>query len=120
MITTEFLKSCTDEQINKGVAWLEAKRLGIKHPCEFMIHRNKVYREYPWIFSPCDTPNDAWPIILKNKISILDWNNKWEASMDFYGTEETNGTDEILTKVITNENPLRAAMEVYILMSTKS
>lgn len=121
MITPEFLQSCTNEQINKGVTWLEAARLGFKNPCEFMIHRNEIHRDYPWIFSPCDMPNDAWPIMVANEVTV-----ELRKPMQGLSGDDAfiNGTYLAYTPDIDvtsyNKNPLRAAMEVYILMSVKS
>ena len=116
MITPEFLQSCTDEQINKGVAWLEAKKLGLENPCEFMSYDNDlIFKDGEYSFSPCSNPNDAWPIIIENKIDI------------YFNSDNTNtGIRDGAYKYIDsktgipceNKNPLRAAMEVYILMST--
>ena len=123
MITQEFLQSCTDEQIDLAVAWTSAYKLGIKSPCEFMSYgRGYAFKDNDYCFSPCTNPNDAWPIILENKISLLhgDIEADWEASIDYQGTLEEDGIDEMLSKWVAHKNPLRAAMEVYILMSTQS
>lgn len=107
-LTPEFLQSCTNEQINKGVAWLESREFGFNNPCEFMSYDNdlvfKSGDEYS--FSPCTSPNDAWPIIDRSGITsgpVFTSSNRIKIATckDFW---------------IRNENGLRAAMEVYILM----
>jgi hypothetical protein len=52
----------------------------------------------------CDNPADAWPIIVENKINI-----------DFqYGVLPIAEYDEY---IYTDENPLRAAMIVFLMMN---
>ena len=124
MIDKDFLQGCTDEQINKGVAWLEAKKAIINSYGNWwhsVGEPNIIYKgSFSNHFQPCTNPNYAWPIILESKISLLVDYKTWEASIDFCGNESEHGTDELLSKVATGENPLRAAMEVYLLMSNKS
>lgn len=56
----------------------------------------------------CNNPADAWPIILKNRISINTiYLGGWRASIP-YGFECDFRCD--------NENPLRAAMACFLLM----
>lgn len=104
MINQEFLSQCTDEQINKGVAWLVTKSDPSKFGAAF-LHGVIVLDEfYPTKY--CTRPNDAWPIILENKISIIDWLDGWEAF-----------ENKAIGAKSYNTNPLRAICEVYILMS---
>ena len=61
-------------------------------------------------FDPCNNPEDAWPIITENKISIYamsetDARGKWGAEA-FYPSEAYHF----------NDNPLRAAMIVFLMM----
>ena len=61
-------------------------------------------------FDPCNDPADAWPIIVENKISIYamseaDARGKWGAEA-FYPNEAYHF----------NDNPLRAAMIVFLMM----
>lgn len=52
----------------------------------------------------CNNPSDAWPIIAENKISINYWlEGDWSA--------DTHGRYNI-----SDSNPLRAAMIVYLMM----
>ena len=58
-------------------------------------------------FDPCNNPADAMPIIIENNISILaNWgiNGEWAA------------TYELSRHIKYNKNPLRAAMEVFLMM----
>lgn len=60
-------------------------------------------------FDPCNNPEDAWPIIVENKIAIYP-NNKsassWMARASFSEISISHW----------NENPLRAAMIVFLMM----
>lgn len=121
MITKQFLSTCTDEQINKGVAWLESKKLGLENPCEFMSYDNDlIFKDGEYSFSPCTNPNDAMPIAFANEISLM---RDWERSGMYtaIGTRsEVRSLGEHKKPIeITIKNPLRAAMEVYILMSAE-
>lgn len=66
-------------------------------------------------FDPCNNPSDAWPIILDSKISLIEPTSaglecEWTASK-FY---PVMGKDDIDCD---DENPLRAAMIVYLMMN---
>ena len=57
-------------------------------------------------FDPCNDPADAMPIIIENGIILIsDWNEigVWGATNQPWFTSE-------------NKNPLRAAMEVFLMM----
>lgn len=57
-------------------------------------------------FDPCNNPADAMPIVFENGISLIsDWNEigVWGATYQPWYTSE-------------NKNPLRAAMEVFLMM----
>ena len=116
MITPEFLQGSSDEQINMGVAWLEAVKLSKMLPA-YSLNRGDI-SEGACIgllnVNYCTSPNDAWPIMMENKIGV--WNaehqgRNWMAKGGYIsevGTYEYHVSEGI--------NPLRAAMEVYILM----
>ena len=120
MITPEFLQGCSDEQINMGVAWLEAKRLDIVDT-EAFIMVNKVSSmafKYRILFNPCNHPNEAWPIMTTNKIGAWNAEHQGRSWMAKGGYVSELGTYEYV--ISENTNPLRAAMEVYLLMGSKS
>ena len=58
----------------------------------------------------CDDPSDAWPIILENKISIISSND------GYYATDDVDSFLEPDGKAPWDKNPLRSAMEVYLMM----
>lgn len=104
MITKEFLESCTDEQINKCVAWLEVNSLfGLDGICKIQqVVCNKLL-SMP--INYCSNPNDTMPIGFANRIGVSPRgvDDKWKAH---------SWKHEVV-----NPNPLRAICEVYILMS---
>mgnify|MGYP003652642523 CR=1 FL=1 len=66
----------------------------------------------------CNNPSDAWSIIFDNKISLIfDWEK--------IGLYTATGTHSVMRKLgerktkkeVTHENPLRAAMIVFLMMN---
>jgi len=122
MINQEFLSQCSDDQINKGVAWCRAGQLGFANPCEFLSRKsNNPEKQYfiltasdDWDFKPCTNPNDIMLIAFANNFLIEPPNfftNKW--SVTKYYIVENIGERSVKA---TSINPLRAICEVYILM----
>lgn len=67
------------------------------------VERDEVYAT----FDPCNNPADAWPIIVKNRISIINLDeDEWGAR----GVADRNSKRAI------HENSLRAAMIVFLMM----
>ncbi|HEK0449138.1 TPA: DUF2591 domain-containing protein [Proteus mirabilis] len=69
---------------------------------QFLVDGSFGYR----FFDPCNNPADAMPIVIENGISLIsDWNEigVWGATYQPWYTSE-------------NKNPLRAAMEVFLMM----
>lgn len=65
-------------------------------------------------FDPCNNPADAWPIILKNCISLV-WDCAEDGSSDWW-----NAFDQFDDcRVQYQSNPLRAAMIVFLEMHDK-
>lgn len=112
MITPEFLQSCTDEQINKGVAWILTAKKCDKWACngdsEFYYHWGRAMINRPSDY--CGQIIHAWPIMMDNNISVFPRPSKPFAKARTYAfpVYAKNG----------NSGLLRAAMEVYIIMST--
>jgi hypothetical protein len=115
MITQEFLSQCSDEQINKGAAWLEASKANIKRHGFFIASKHYCNRITMgcamFSFEPCANPNDIMPIAFANRIDIKHDYDVLESVTALIGNE-----DDYLYWA-TNTNPLRAICEVYILMS---
>ncbi|EOU4995180.1 phage protein NinX family protein [Morganella morganii] len=60
------------------------------------------------VFDPCNNPADAYPIIFENKINI-----NFRESIKTGVMAELSGWSGVYS---INENPLRAAMEVFLMM----
>ncbi|HCM63745.1 MAG TPA: hypothetical protein DIT05_14565 [Morganella sp. (in: Bacteria)] len=61
-------------------------------------------------FDPCSNPSDAWPIILKNEISI-----NFRGPVDSGAVAGEFGWTEAYA---IHKNPLRAAMEVFLMINS--
>ncbi|HBM3275519.1 TPA: DUF2591 family protein [Klebsiella oxytoca] len=62
-------------------------------------------------FAPCSDPEDAWPIILQSRISMV-WDCAEDASAEWW-----NAFDQFDNfRVQYQSNPLRAAMIVFLMM----
>ncbi|MEX9843362.1 phage protein NinX family protein [Providencia rettgeri] len=100
----------SDFEINKRV-FVAAK---IEHE-DTDLHSNKVFYGdgANWIeFNPCNNPADAMPIIIENNISLRapTITDRWKAEfIDEYG-------NYVGYRRALNKNPLRAAMELFLLM----
>ncbi|TYD05517.1 DUF2591 family protein [Enterobacter sp. Z1] len=97
----------SDFEINKLVA--QAKRYPIKSTQHFGDAGLSIVMceyGYPAHFDPCRNPGDAWPIIEKQLIRIvpvvIGEKTQWVCSRDIHASA--------------SENPLRAAMIVFIMM----
>lgn len=94
MITKDFLSNCSDEQINKGVAWLECS--------DEFLGGYIINGEYcPGLY--CANPGLSMPIAFANGISLGPaLEDEWVARLNGF--------------IRYNTNPLRAICEVYLLM----
>ena len=107
MINAEFLAGCSDEQINKGVAWLEVNNgFGFGQMCQLQYFACNAYLTD--IRSYCTNPNDIMPIAIANKFSI---------TPVFSKSDNYRVRDSSCFIYTFNPNPYRAICEVYILMS---
>jgi hypothetical protein len=115
-INKDFLEGCSDEQINHGVAWLEAKKLSFSEDCQVRSYKdNLISLDGEFDFVPCQNPNDIMPIAFANN---------YDMKSPYYFTEKWKVTASYIIPNVgekyidsTNSNPLRAICEVYILMS---
>ena len=62
----------------------------------------------------CNNPNDAWPIIVENKISV-NHSSIYGYSFDGWEASAYNDTDGLIS-ANGDKNPLRAAMIVFLKM----
>jgi len=93
----------SDFEINTAVGSAFGYATGIE-PCFEVVIINKTGRP----FDPCNNPADAWPIIAENKINI-DFRDSLKA-----GPMARLCRDNAIYAV--NDNPLRAAMIVFLMM----
>ena len=106
----------SDYEINKRVfmSITGAKPLGYPHNADGRSVGNESNGEYRW-YDYCNNPADAWPIILKHRISIV-----------FDSSDEGDEAAEWVTACVGNEEhfsgyhscdkALRAAMIVFLMM----
>ncbi|MEB6655071.1 DUF2591 domain-containing protein [Klebsiella aerogenes] len=106
----------SDKEINKQVAFA----LGCKEvmPDIFMDDSRRYEFDKPkkrsgnqFYFDPCNNPADAWPIIHQNLIALKPvamyvGGHRWFAT-------KVDADVEIKSA---NDNPLRAAMEIFLMM----
>lgn len=107
----------SDFEINKLVAFA----LGCKEvvPDIFMSDVRRYEFDKPknksgnkFFFDPCNNPADAWPIIIANRIGVIPApsDGLWRAAHRDVGDD---GTPHYFNQC---ENPLRAAMIVFLMM----
>lgn len=105
----------SDKEINKLVAFA----LGCKEvaPDIFMSDDRRYEFDKPknksgnkFFFDPCNNPADAWPIITANKISLYAMSEADKRGG--WGAEAFHPNDAYSF----NDNPLRAAMIVFLMM----
>ncbi|HAT5573581.1 TPA: DUF2591 domain-containing protein [Proteus mirabilis] len=91
----------TDLQINELVATRLKKKCLLTEE-SVLAYMDSGYRT----FDPCNNPTDAMPIIIENKIGLspMYHSNKWTADCLDYDF------------ISVNKNPLRAAMEVFLMI----
>ncbi|MEY0405671.1 phage protein NinX family protein [Providencia rettgeri] len=94
----------SDFEINKKVA----EKLGIR----FTPRNGVLILSATKLFDPCNNPADTMPIIIENGIAIRPYKTATPVAFnaeigEFYG------------HTVYNENILRAAMEVFLLMKDK-
>jgi hypothetical protein len=64
-------------------------------------------------FNPCNNPSDAWPIIVENKIDVIQDNGQEYALATNSAIMMYQGEDVFIAQDV---NPLRAAMIVFLMM----
>ncbi|AIB07066.1 NinX [Salmonella phage 9NA] len=98
----------SDFEINKKVD-------DILHPPYTNLRHVKGYNKHY-----CNNPTDAWSIIVANKISIVSLNDKWIAAPVDTVIDGITGDFDVCfyasDSAVTDVNPLRAAMIVFLQM----
>ena len=101
----------SDFEINKAVAIALGKVIGIRPDSNiiYLIGGDELIE-----FAPCNNPTDAMPIIFDNNISLIFSHREYPLA--------TNNPSGLFRDVlppenaVTNKNPLRAAMELFLMM----
>lgn len=109
----------SDFEINKRVALeLGLKIKLIRLDCddkEVAVIVGKKYTPEKKDFDPCNNPADAWPIIIKHRISItFDETNDGEEAAEW--VTASVGGDEYFSDYLRCSQALRAAMIVFLMM----
>lgn len=96
----------SDFEINKAVA-IELGAYEVA--TDIFIDKNRRYEfdkpKSQFFFDPCNNPADAMPIVIENRIAICPiFSSDWCATSDCDAYR------------VINKNPLRAAMEVFLMM----
>ena len=112
----------TDFEINKAVADCTNTSYTTKFYPKKKDQRPSGYLEVDGLcgrsrLDYCNNPSDGWPIIVDNEISLLrdvSTNDVWEAVGKAWYTVE--GLDSKGGTIHIDNNPLRAAMIVFLMM----
>lgn len=118
MIDQKFLQGRTDEQINIMTAWVKLRSgVDASNMSEYLyaFQRGWSTRRLRVLFNPCTSPNDAWPIIIANSIEISGKPDEYSGQ-----ARASSFVGGLFSVADGNDRLLRAAMEVYLLMSNKS
>ena len=103
----------SDFEINKRVfkAIVGAIPLGYPHNADGRSVGNESNGNYRW-YDYCNNPEDAEPIIVENRIGIIPApeNGLWKTA------HRKVGSDSTPYHMTQDENPLRAAMIVFLMM----
>jgi hypothetical protein len=125
MINEEFLESCSDEQINKGVVWAKISRYKLIGVCKAQLAVDKntaknLARDINCgMFNPCEYPSDIIPIQIANRIGLISDDESIKPNWIAIAEKITGRHHEYYDIEVQNANPLRAICEVYILMSVE-
>lgn len=100
----------SDFEVNKRVA----EKLGAEWFITTTVWDELVVMVGSKCFKPCNNPSDAMPIIIENEISLIfDTGCKeWTAGVAYW----VDGYEWQVSGEVRKNNPLRAAMEVFLMM----
>lgn len=105
----------SDFEINKSVALIAGVTFNDDGtPVRFVECDTGAYADFNEIeFDPCNNPADAWPVIAKHQISICAYERNNPGMKNEYWWE----ADRFCEFITTDNNPLRAAMIVFLKMN---
>lgn len=107
----------SDSEINKRVALSSGKNIKFisvdvdDNDVGIIVGQKHTRQRLP--FDPCNNPSDAWPIIVENKIDVIQDNGQecalaTNSAIMMYQAEDVYIEQDV--------NPLRAAMIVFLMM----
>lgn len=110
----------SDFEINKAVAkiiFTDSEYYVIKQSMEVVKFQNGSGKGICHVFDPCNNPADAMPIVFENNISLHApcLKEGWMAEYTGSGDDVNDGF-QVDYFDSHNQNPLRAAMEVFLMM----
>lgn len=105
--------SMSDREINREVQKLTG--MGCMSGNGVLIISDGMWRT----FDPCNNPADAWPIIIGQKLSLINADDEWLCVPDYATVDGVAGDD--IQKIYfsygyVDANPLRCAMIVFLMM----
>lgn len=105
----------SDFEINKRVfkAIVGEKPLGYPHNADGRSVGDEANGNYRW-YDYCNNPDDAWPIIVKYEIDVIQ-NNGQDCPLATNSAVMMFRGDDVF--ICQHENPLRAAMIVFLMMN---
>lgn len=97
-----------------------ADKINGNHVEEYVMKKITSNEKHWRRFSPTRRPEDAWQIIIDNKISIVSLDNKWLAAPVDAVIDGITGDSDVCfyasCDAVSDANPLRAAMIVFLMM----
>lgn len=106
----------SDFEINKAVALIVGATFNDDgEPVRFVECDTGAYADFNEIeFDPCNNPEDAWPIIVEHEIDVIQ-NNGQDCPLATNSAVMMLRGDDVF--ICQHENPLRAAMIVFLMMN---
>ena len=97
-------------EVNEGIATPYSHR-----PDAYIYHLNGLHSVKDY----CNNPADAWPIIIGQKLSLINADDEWLCVPDYATVDGVAGDD--IQKIYfsygyVDANPLRCAMVVFLMM----
>ncbi|EBV3148938.1 TPA: phage protein NinX family protein [Salmonella enterica subsp. enterica serovar Mbandaka] len=104
----KLVANATGTQVEETYQFVNGGEDIADHMSGIVLMRKITSNRKHWkIYDPCNSPSDAWPIIEKYRISIINLDeDEWGA----------RGVAYCKSKRAIHENPLRAAMIVFLMM----
>lgn len=110
----KLVANATGTQVEETYQFVNGGEDIADHMSGIVLMRKITSNRKHWkIYDPCNSPEDAWPIIHDNRISLVidDTTDEWSSALvnDF-------SDDMAFQHSNANKNPLRAAMITFLLI----